>query len=343
MTPPAGGSVRGRLGRVTVLAAALAVLVVAVVLSVAVGARPLPVGDVVGLLLNDDGSSDAAVVHELRVPRTLLGLAAGAALGLAGALMQSLTRNPLAEPGLLGVNAGAAAAVVGGIVVLGGVSVPQQVWLALAGAGAATLVVHLVGGGRAARGGPAPVRLTLAGAAVTAVLMAVVWGLTFLDRDALDLYRSWVVGSLTGRDLGVLGQVAPLLLVAGVAGLLLAAPLNALALGEDTGRALGVRPGVLRGVTGVVVTVLCGAATAVVGPLSFVGLAVPHAVRGLTGPDDRWVLPLSAVVAPALLLVADVLGRVVAAPAEIQVGVVTAFLGAPVLVALAARRRVVSL
>ncbi|WP_220458000.1 iron ABC transporter permease [Actinotalea sp. JY-7876] len=319
-------------------------LVVAVVLSLAVGAQGIAPADVWRHLLASDGSNDAAIVHEVRLPRTLLGVAAGAALGLSGALMQSLSRNPLADPGLLGVNAGAAAAVVAGISLLGVTTVGGYVWLAFAGAGAATVLVYLVGsrsGGPEAAG--TPVRLTLAGAAVSAVLMALVWAMTFLDREALDLYRFWAVGSLSGRGLGILVQVLPFLAVGLVVGLLLAVPLNAMALGEDVGRALGLSPGVVRAVTGVVVTLLCGAATAAVGPLVFVGLAVPHIVRGLTGPDDRWVLPLSALAAPVLLLLADVLGRVLAAPAEIQVGVVTAFLGAPALIALAGRRRVTAL
>lgn len=330
--------------RVAVLAGTVALLVVGVVLSIAVGARGIPLDDVWRHLWSPDGSSDAAIVQEVRLPRTLLGIAAGAALGLSGALMQSLSRNPLAEPGLLGVNAGAAAAVVAGISLLGVTTVDEYVWLAFAGAGGATVLVYLVGSRGGGRGASAaPVRLTLAGAAITAVLMAAVWAMTFLDRQALDLYRTWAVGSLSGRDLDVLAQVLPFLVAGVVVGLLLAAPLNAMALGEDTGRALGLRPGVVRVATGLAVTVLCGAATAAVGPLAFVGLAVPHAVRGLTGPDDRWVLPLSTLAAPVLLLLSDVLGRVVAAPAEIQVGVVTAFLGAPVLVALAGRRRVVAL
>jgi iron complex transport system permease protein len=323
---------------------AVVLLVVAVALSIAVGSRAIPLGDVWSLLWSPDGSSDAAVVQELRLPRTLLGVAAGAALGLSGALMQSLTRNPLAEPGLLGVNAGAAAAVVAGITFLGLGQVSEYIWLSFAGAGGAAVLVYAIGA-RSGRGGGdrTPVRVALAGAAVTAVLYAAVWAMVFLDRDALDVYRFWVIGSLSGRDAGVLGQALPFIVVGLVGGLLLAGPLNAMALGEDAGRALGLRPGAVRAVTGVSVTLLCGAATAVVGPLAFVGLAVPHAVRAVTGPDDRWVLPLSTLAAPVLLLVADVLGRIVAAPAELQVGVVTAFLGAPVLIVLVTHRRVVRL
>jgi len=330
---------RAAVGRTALLVGTAALLLVAVVLSVAVGARSLAPGVVWELLWRPDGSADAAIVHELRVPRTLLGLAVGAALGLSGALLQSLTRNPLADPGLLGVNAGAAAAVVVGLAA--GVSgLRAQVWLAVLGAGVAAAAVHLVGGQAAGRRA-APERLVLAGAAVSAALMALVWGLTLLDPDVLDRFRSWMVGSLSGRDLAVLVPVAPVLAVGLVLGLALAGPLNAMALGEDTGRALGLRPGLVRGTTGLAVTLLCGAATAAVGPLTFVGLAVPHAVRSLTGPDDRWVLPLSVLAAPVLVLLADVLGRVVVPPGELPVGVVTAFLGAPVLIALVRRRGVV--
>lgn len=341
MSTPTARGPRTAARRTALLAVAVGLLLLTTALSIAVGARSIPLAQVWSLLVATDGSAEAAIVRELRLPRTLLGLAAGAALGLSGALMQSLTRNPLAEPGLLGVNAGAAFAVVLGITLLGVTRAADYVWLAFAGAGAATVLVYLVGArGRAAQ---TPARLALAGAAVTAVLMACVWALTFVDPQALDLYRFWVVGSLAGRDLSVLWAVLPFLVAGLVAGVGLAGPLNAMALGEDTGRALGLRPGLVRAVTGVAVTLLSGAATAAVGPLAFVGLAVPHAVRVLTGPDDRWVLPLSAVVAPALLLAADVLGRVVTAPGELQVGVVTAFLGAPVLIALVTRRRAVAL
>lgn len=332
------------------LIAALALVLVA---SVAVGAKFIAFDELWRALVAGPGaggaggavdsgdaaarvSENAAIIFELRLPRTWLGLWAGAALGLSGALMQSLTRNPLAEPGLLGVNSGAAAAIVVGISVFGITSPSKYIWFALLGAAAAAALVYALG----ARGASAniPVKLVLAGAAVSAVLMAVVWGVTLLDSAALDHYRFWVLGSLTGRDSSILAQVLPFIVVGGVLALALAWPLNAMALGDDVARGLGLNPTWVRVLSALAVTFLCGAATAAVGPIAFVGLAVPHAVRSIVGPDDRWVLPLSMLAAPVLLLAADVLGRVLVSPNELQVGVVTAFLGAPVLIALVTRR-----
>jgi len=313
----------------------IAALVLVLGASVAVGAKFIPLGEVWGALAGGT-TEDSAIIFELRLPRTWLGLWAGAALGLSGALMQSLTRNPLAEPGLLGVNSGAATAIVVGISVFGLSHPSHYIWFALAGAAAAAGVVYALGG--RGESGNAPVKLVLAGAAVSAVLMAVVWGVTLLDSDALDHYRFWVLGSLTDRDAHVLTQVLPFIIAGGVLALALAWPLNVMALGDDVSRGLGLNPTVVRVLCAVAVTFLCGAATAAVGPIAFIGLAVPHAVRSLVGPDDRWVLPLSMVAAPVLLLGADVLGRLLVSPNELQVGVVTAFLGAPVLIALVARK-----
>ncbi|KGM08636.1 ABC transporter permease, partial [Cellulomonas bogoriensis 69B4 = DSM 16987] len=236
---------RSTTARSALLLGAVVLLVAAVALSLTVGSRDIAPTDVWRLLRAPDGTGEAAVIHEIRLPRTLLGIAAGAALGLAGALMQSLTRNPLAEPGLLGVNAGAAVAVVGGVTLLGLTEARQYVWLAFGGAGAAAVVVYLVGGTTRGRAGTSPVRLALAGAAVTAALMALVSGLIYTDAQALDRYRFWAVGSLSGRDLTVLWQVAPFLVAGLLLGLVLAPALNAMALGDDTGRALGARPGLV--------------------------------------------------------------------------------------------------
>jgi iron complex transport system permease protein len=323
------------------LLVAVAVLVVVALLSVAIGAKPIPVGTVLHELLHYDGSDDGVIIRSLRIPRTLLGLAVGVALGLAGALMQALTRNPLADPGLLGVNAGAAAAVVTAVGVLGITSPSAYVWFALLGAAIASVLVYVLGSrGRSAA---TPVRLALAGTAVTAVLAAFISGVTLLDQQAFDQYRFWSVGALAGRDLSVLYDVAPFLAAGAVVALLLARPLNALALGDDTGRALGAHLGRTRLLGALAVTLLCGAATAAAGPIGFVGLTVPHVARAITGPDQRWVLPYSAVLAPILLLASDVLGRVIARPGEIEVGIVTAFVGAPVFIALVRRRRIAQL
>ncbi|RKR88648.1 iron complex transport system permease protein [Micromonospora pisi] len=324
--------------RLSGLVLAIAVVAVVALLSLAVGAKPVAPGTVVHELLHRTGSADGDIVHGLRIPRTLLGLAVGAALGLAGALMQALTRNPLADPGLLGVNAGAAAAVVTAIALLGVTSPLGYVWFALLGAAFAATVVYLLGSrGRSAA---TAVRLTLAGTAITAALTGYISGLVLLDPDAFNGYRFWSVGSLAGRDLSVLTAVGPFLLAGAVCALALARPLNALALGEERGRALGAHVGRTRGIGVLAVTLLCGAATAALGPIAFVGLTIPHIARALVGPDQRWILPYSMVLAPILLLGADIIGRVIARPGEIEVGIVTAFVGAPVLVALIRRTRV---
>lgn len=328
--------------RPTALLVALVLLLVAVTASLAVGSREIPLGTVVDALRGAGGNAqDVLVVRELRVPRTLVGIAVGVALGLSGALMQALTRNPLADPGLLGVNAGAASAMVTAVAVLGLTSRLQLVWAAVAGAAVVSVAVYLLGA--SGRGGATPVRLALAGTAISAALYAYVSGMVLLDTRTFDRFRFWQVGTLAGHDLTVVGQLLPFFVVGTALALSQARSLNALALGEDSGRALGAHVGRTRVLTAVAVTLLCGAATAAAGPIAFVGLAVPHLVRALTGPDQRWVLPLSCLVSPALLLYGDVLGRVVVRPGELEVSIVTAVLGAPVLIALVRRRRLAQL
>ena len=323
------------------LLVALGVLVLIALLSIAVGAKAIPLGTVVHELLHYDGSDNGVIIRSLRVPRTLLGLAVGAALGLAGALMQGLTRNPLADPGVLGINAGAAAAIVTAIAALGLRTPTSEVAFALLGAGVAAVLVYLLGSrGRAAA---TPVRLALAGAAVSAVLGSFVTGLTLLDTTAFNDYRFWSIGSLATEPLSILTATGPFLLAGALLAVYLARPLNALALGDDTGRALGAHLGRTRALGMLAVTLLCGAATATVGPIAFIGLTVPHVARAITGPDQRWVLPYSALLAPILLLGSDIVGRLVARPGEIQVGIVTAFIGAPVFVLIARRRRMAQL
>ncbi|WP_433887494.1 iron chelate uptake ABC transporter family permease subunit [Streptomyces sp. CA-111067] len=316
-------------------------LLVIVVLSLAVGTREIPLHEVFDAVFHNTDTDDQLVVTSLRVPRTLIGLCVGASLGLAGALIQALTRNPLADPGLLGVNSGAAAAIVIGIAWLGLDSPWQYVWLGVAGAALVSCVVYLLGSRGTGRATPA--RLALAGIAVTAVLTGLVQAITLLSPAAFDAFRFWQVGSLDNRGTGVLRQVLPLMAAGTVLGLALVRPLNAMALGEEAGRALGAHPARTRLLGALAITLLCGSATAAVGPIVFVGLAVPHIARGIVGPDQRWVLPYSLVLAPTVLLAADIVGRVVARPGELQAGMVTAFLGAPVLIALVRRGKVSSL
>ncbi|GAB3873069.1 iron chelate uptake ABC transporter family permease subunit [Kibdelosporangium lantanae] len=326
--------------RVFGLVIGLCLLVLGCLLSVWFGSKDIPFGSTWDVLWHNDGSRDAAIIHSVRIPRTILGLLVGAALGVAGALMQALTRNPLADPGLLGVNAGAAAAVVAGIAFFGVTGVGGYVWFAFLGAGIAAVLVYVLG---SAGRGVTPDRLVLAGAAVSAVLFALIDAVLVLDPVTFNEFRFWDVGSLSGRGMDVVARLWPFITVGLVIALVLARPLNALALGDQAAKALGANIGATR-VFGVIsVTLLCGAATAAIGPIAFVGLAVPHAARLISGPDQRWVLPYSMVIAPVLLIGSDVFGRVINSPEELQVGIVTAFLGAPVFIALCRRRRVAKL
>ena len=278
-----GRTVRRR--RLTVVLVLLGLLVLAVLASLAVGAKPIPPAVVWDALWTPTGTEDHIVVRELRLPRTILGIAVGGALGLAGALMQAHTRNPLADPGLLGVSAGAAFAVVLGIYAFGAGSVLGYVWFAFAGAFAASVLVFVLGS--LGRGGPTPVTLALAGVAVSALLSALTSAMVLRDATSLDAYRFWVVGALAGRDASVAAQVAPFLLIGLVIALASAPGLNLLSLGDDVARGLGQRVALLRWSGLAAITLLTGGAVAACGPIGFVGLVVPHIARALTGPDHR--------------------------------------------------------
>ncbi|WP_423835368.1 FecCD family ABC transporter permease [Streptomyces tubbatahanensis] len=326
---------RAPLARAAGLLASLLLLLVVLLLSLAFGARPLSLGDAWSGLV-DSGSASWTVVHEMRLPRTLLGLLAGVALGLAGGVMQALTRNPLADPGLLGINAGAAAAVVTAISFFGVAGYTGYIGFAFLGAAAVSVLVYAVGGGR----GATPARLALAGTALNAALVSYVSAVQLMDTASLDRMRFWQVGSLARAQDATVTSALPFIVVGALIALALARPLNALALGDDAARALGSRPTRTRVAAIVAITLLCGAATAACGPIVFVGLMVPHMVRALTGPDQRWMLPYCAVLSPVLLLAADILGRVLGRPSELQVGIVTVVLGGPFFLYFVRRRRV---
>ncbi|GGO85919.1 iron ABC transporter permease [Nocardioides phosphati] len=310
--------------------------------ALAVGVQHVPLATTWQALTSyDAGDGLQAIVREQRLPRLVLGLVAGASLGLAGALLQGLTRNPIADPGLLGINAGASLAVVVAMWTLG-VSTPAQVvWFAVAGALVAAVVVY----GAASLGfeGATPVKLALVGAALTATLSSVVAAILLTDLTTFTNYRFWMVGALVNRPLSLVPTVAPL----AVPGLLLAFAsarfLNAMALGEDVARSLGFRVERGRLLVMLAAVLLSAAATALAGPVVFVGLIVPHAARALVGIDYRLVLPLTALLGPLLLLGADVVGRVLSRPQEFQAGLVVAFLGAPVLIWLVRRGRQVAM
>lgn len=329
---------RTRSGPLRVLAPLLAVLVLLVLIteSLALGSRTLSPEEVWQGLLAYDNSVASKVVWGLRIHRTILAIVVGASLAVAGVVMQALTRNPLAEPGILGVNAGASLAVVAAIGGLGLTSVNQYLPFAFAGAAAAAVLVHMMSR-RSADSGPA--RLVLAGVALGASLSSITGTITMYNSKIFDSYRFWVVGSLENRKLEVLLWVAPFLAVGLVLALASAHSLNALALGDEQATALGVNLAVVRGVAFVALTLLCGAATAAAGPISFIGLVIPHVVRLLVGADQKHLLAWSVVAGAGLLLAADVAGRLLIRPTELEAGIVTAFIGAPVLLVLAVTNR----
>ncbi|HBX0975180.1 TPA: Fe(3+)-siderophore ABC transporter permease [Klebsiella pneumoniae] len=313
----------------------LLLLALAAALSLTIGAKSLPIGTVFTAFSGTCQSADCTIVLDARLPRTLAGLLAGVALGLAGALMQTLTRNPLADPGLLGVNSGASFAIVLGAALFGITSPQGQLLLAFCGALCASLLVAFTG----SQGGGqlSPVRLTLAGVALAAVLEGLSNGIALLNPDVYDQLRFWQAGSLDIRTLQTLKIVLLPVVVAGIAALLLSRALNSLSLGNDTATALGSRVARTQLIGLIVITVLCGSATAVVGPIAFIGLMMPHMARWLVGSDHRWSLPVTLLATPALLLFADVIGRLLV-PGELRVSVVSAFLGAPVLIWLVRRQ-----
>lgn len=323
------------------LLVAVAGLLVVVLLSLVAGNQWFGPHDVFVAAADFTGSDTDRVIRYLRFPRTAAGLLAGAALGLAGAVMQGITRNPLADPGILGVNAGAALAVVAAIGLLGVQSLTGYVWFAMGGALIATVVVYLVGS--VGRGGATPVKLALAGAALSALLGSVTSAITLLDLSTLNEFRFWVVGSLTLATSAIVAQALPFIALGILLALALGRSLNQLALGEDLAATLGTRIGLVRVLAALAVMLLAGTATAMAGPIAFVGLAVPHVARALVGADYRWILPWSLVLAPTVLLLADVAGRLVARPDELQVGIITALIGAPLFIALVRRRKLAEL
>lgn len=325
----------GRSRRIIVLLGAIALLAITALASLFTGSRDLDPGIVFDALLRPDGSPEHIVIQNLRIPRTVLGVLVGAALGVGGALIQAFTRNPLADPGILGVNAGAGFAMVIGSAFFGLTSVALSLPFAFLGAILTTLAVY--GIARRGGGGATPLRLTLVGIALAAVLNGISSALTLMDPDTFDRLRYWGAGTLANRPDGTIAAVTPFIVAGLVMALLLARSLNAFALGDELAQSLGARVLRVRILTIVAVTLLCGAATAAAGPIAFIGLMVPHAVRWVTGPDQRWILPFSMVLAPVLLLLSDMIGRLVVYPGELQVGIVVAFLGAPVLMYLVRR------
>ena len=314
----------------------LAVLTVLLCLtSLAVGSRNLTLEELASVFVPGERTMASIIVWQLRMPRTVLAVMVGAALAVAGVVMQGLTRNPLAEPGILGINAGASLSVVLSMSLLGLTDVSDFLWFAFAGAALAAFLVHLMSV-RSADAGPA--RLVLAGVALGASLRSITGTITMYDSVTFDSYRFWVLGSLADRDAVLLVWVAPFLAVGLVLALASGLTLNALALGEEQAKALGASPRRARAQALTSITLLCGASTAAVGPISFVGLVVPQVLRLALGADQRRLLAVSLVAGPVLLLAADVVGRVILDSGEMEAGVVTAFIGGPVLLLMVIQR-----
>ncbi|CAM3299129.1 MULTISPECIES: Fe(3+)-siderophore ABC transporter permease [Yersinia] len=335
---PVAASQSGRFSndrrRVFGLFLCLTLLLIIMACSLMFGAKAIPLDVVWRSLLGEHSGQDSTLILESRLPRTLIGVLAGAALGLSGAIIQALTRNPLADPGILGVNAGASFAVIIGITVFGANAISGYMIFAFVGAMLTTLLVYWVG--TLGAGGVNPLRLTLSGVAIGAVLTGISSGISLTHPTVYDSVRFWQAGSLDIRNMSVVTAVTLPIVVGTLISLLLARPLNAMHMGEDLAAALGAHIGRTQFWSVVAVTLLCGAATAAVGPIAFVGLMVPHIARWLVGPNQCWILPFTLVMTPILLLFSDIVGRFLV-PGELRVSIVTAFIGAPLLIGLVRR------
>ncbi len=333
---PGTVTVPGPRRRLLGLVVALVVLAVVLVLSVMIGSTAIAPSVVWDALVGSSTGIDQFAIRDYRLPRTVVGLVVGVALGVSGALIMALTRNPLADPGILGVHAGASFAVTVAVGLLGVRDVHGYLWFAFVGALVVTLMVLALG---STRQGSSPVVMVLAGVCVGAVLGGAREALQLTNPDAFDVVRSWNAGSIVGRPLEVVWPVLPFFAVALVLAVAVSGSLNAMALGDEMAVAQGVRLARTRVLAIIALTLLAGGATAIAGPIAFVGLMVPHVARWIVGPHQRWIFAYSAVLGPVLLLASDVLGRLVIRPGEIPVGVVTAFVGAPVLIVLARRKK----
>lgn len=332
--PPAAQLRRRRLLGLLLLVTAVALLGLA---SLAHGSNALTYADVWAGLWARDETEASLIIWELRIPRTSVGMIVGAAFGVAGALIQALTRNPLADPGILGVNAGAGFAVTLGVGVFGLTGITGYIWFAFIGAAATTLLVYVIGS--VGRGSASPVTLVLAGVALAAVLDGLSTFLTLIDPDTFRSIRNWGLGSIARTDISDAAYVLPFLLIGLIIAICLSGALNSIALGDDLAASLGTSVMRTRILGIIAVTILAGGATALTGGIAFVGLMVPHIVRWFVGPDQRWIILCSAAAAAVLVLAADVLGRIIARPGEIEVGILTAIIGAPVLIALVRRKK----
>lgn len=327
--------------RRAVLLASLITMVVAALISLRVGAAGISWAQFFHAYFHYRGTTAEVIVRSLRMPRVLIAIEVGAALAVAGALVQGLTRNPLADSGILGINAGAALLVVIGIAYFGARTPEQYVWFAFPGAALGTGLAFALG--NAGRGRPTPLRLTLAGVITAILLGALTSGVVFLSSAVSDDYRFWAVGDVGGRTMSVFYGTAPFVAIGLALSLVAGRRLNVLGLGEDLAHSLGLGILRVRALCLVAVVLLAGSAVAAAGPIAFVGLAVPNAVRAVVGNDYRWIVPISAFCGATFVLVADILARVVVRPAEIETGIVISVIGAPIFILLISRSRLARL
>jgi iron complex transport system permease protein len=305
-----------------------AILALALMSSIAFGAADIAPLDVwQAIVAFNPESTEHLIIRTLRLPRAAVAALVGAALATAGALMQGLTRNPLADPGILGIETGAALGVVAAVFFLNIGSLSLYALFAFAGAALTAIAVYTLGA--LGRGGPTPLKITIAGAALTALLSSLTTGMLIFNQRTLEEVRFWLAGSVAGRDLSLLLQASPYLLAGLVLALALGRQITTIALGDDIAKGLGQRTGSVKGLSAVATVLLAGGAVAVAGPIGFVGLVVPHAVRFLVGQDYLWILPYAALVGAIFLLLADVAARLVLRPTELPVGVMTALIGGP--------------
>ncbi|HVU14130.1 MAG TPA: iron ABC transporter permease [Phototrophicaceae bacterium] len=311
-----------------------ALLILGVVWSITLGAATISPQVVFQALFHyDAGNFDHIIIQTVRLPRVLAGVIVGAALAVAGAIMQGLTRNPLADSGILGINSGAAFAVVLAVFLLGNPPLSVYALAALIGAAAAAALVYFLGS--MGKGGATPLKLTLAGVILTAFISSFTTAILITSQQTLDQIRFWTAGSLSGRDMALLTQTAPYMIVGLLAALLISRQITTLSLGDDVAKGLGQNTVWIRAIAALIVVLLAGGAVALAGPIAFVGLIIPHVVRFIVGVDYRWVIPYSAVAGAILVTVADVGARVVLRPQELPVGVIMALIGAPFFIALA--------
>jgi iron complex transport system permease protein len=321
-----------------IYAAAFICLGICVIASLAWGSKNIEFSQVINALSHSDNVSfDALVVRE-RIPRTIFSIMAGASLGMAGALMQSITRNPIADPSVLGVNTGASLFVVSGIAFFNINSASQYIWFALAGAGITAIFVY--GIASIGTGGMTPIKLALAGAATSAALSSIVSAVMLPRAEVMDAFRFWQVGSVSGATWESINSIVPFLIV-GIIIVIIATPsLNALALGDELATGLGVNTGIVRLISAIAGVTICGVTTAIAGPIGFVGLMIPHTIRLIFGPNMNSIVPMSAIGGAVLLTISDIIGRVIGSPGELEVGIITAFIGAPILIIIARKAKV---